>query len=127
MKCLKKIGMAAVGVAVTLASANAFALASDVGATSPAWIFLDKVTRVTVRGDYFMVEGTNSTGYPCSNESNYYGPLNHHASEPGHNAYYAMALAAQLAGRGMQCHVTSVRAQSGGDRGVCVMTNCNTP
>ena len=122
MKFLKKIGMAAAGVVVTVSSANVFAMTGDTAAAPTAWHTVDKVTKVTVRGDYFMVEGTNPSGYACVSESNFYGTLNHHASEAGHNAYYAMALTAQTTGKGMACYVYTVRST-----GVCVMANCYTP
>jgi len=83
------------------------------------WHYLDKVTKVTVRGDAVYVQGTNARGHTCVNESSFYGTLNHLSTEPGHKEYYSLALSAQAMGKGLACYVYNVRAN-----GVCVMDNC---
>jgi len=93
----------------------------DVSAAEPAsWHRIEKVTKVTVRGDTFYVKGEGVSGHVCTDESGYYGTLNHLASEPGHNEYYSMVLMAQATGKGLACYVSGARSN-----GVCKMTNCH--
>ena len=92
-------------------------------AYAAGWHTLDKVSRVTVRGDYFYVKGANTSGHSCVDEGGgMYGTLNHHSSEPGHKKYYSLALTAYTTGKGLSCYIYGTRSN-----GVCKMENCYIP
>lgn len=91
-------------------------------AYSAGWHTLSKVTRVTVRGEKFYVRGSDPSGESCTDESEFYGTLDHFSSEAGHDQYYTLALTAQTTGKGISCYIYQKR-----DSGVCVMANCYIP
>jgi len=92
-----------------------------VSANQPnGWHRIEAVTKVTVRENGFYVRGDNVSGYSCTDESQYYGTLNHLDTEPSHDKFYSLALMAHATGKGMACYVTNVRAN-----GVCIMRSCH--
>ena len=97
-------------VAIFLINAPAFA----------DWHYLSKITKVTVRGDRFYVQGTNPAGHSCVDESAYYGTLAHESAQPGHKEYYSMVLLAQATEKGLACYVSATLSN-----GVCLMDNCH--
>ncbi len=85
-----------------------------------SWHHFDKITKVSILGKTLFVKGSGVTGHTCTNLHNHYGTLGVSNTQDGYKEYYSMALAGYLAGKGLSCHVTAVRAD-----GVCVMTNCS--
>lgn len=84
------------------------------------WHFIDQITKVTVQGNVFFVQGTNPHGNVCVDQNSYYGTLVHESSDPGHSELYSMALLGYTLGKGMACYITEVSTE-----GVCHMTNCH--
>ena len=89
---------------------------------SAEWHHLQKITKVSVLGNTIVVQGTNPSGHSCGNYNGFYGTLYHTEGSPGHKEYYAMALTAYTAGKGMSCYVTFTGL---GDDAVCKMENCH--
>ena len=84
------------------------------------WHSIYPVTQVTVFEKFMYVKGGSPTGEVCTNLHSFYGTL--YADSAAFNEMYALALTAQVKGRGLTCHIY-VKDGSG----VCKMENCYMP
>jgi hypothetical protein len=81
---------------------------------------MTQVTKVTVQNGIIYVKGTNAVGGSCQDYLGFYGTLYTPATDPGFKNFYALALAAQLTGKGLFCYVADP-----GTNQPCKMENCS--
>jgi hypothetical protein len=78
-----------------------------------------QVTKVTVQNGVIYVKGSSWTGAGCQDLYGTYGTLYTLATDPGYKNFYALALSAQLSGKGLWCYVGTRDSNN-----VCKMENC---
>jgi hypothetical protein len=82
---------------------------------------MTQVTKVTVMNGIIFVRGTNATGGECQDYAGFYGTLSSPSTDVSHKQYYALALAAQITGKGLFCYVAAPDSTNK----TCRMENCS--
>jgi hypothetical protein len=109
MEARMKISVIACALLMSLASAPSSAQDHN----------LARVTKVTVQNGVIYVKGSSWAGAGCEDLYGTHGTLYSLATDPGYKNFYALALSAQLSGKGLWCYIGTIDSNK-----VCKMENC---